>query len=96
MGFHYGYEKRKFDAEWTRLEQEYRAAGMNDRQIAVMKEYDWTWSQSGSSRSAVQQALNFIKMAQKARKIEGTEKLPLFCWEFSYFYKHNYRGRKLK
>ena len=26
--------------------------------------------QSGSSRSAVQQALNFIKMAQKARKIK--------------------------
>lgn len=43
MGFHYGYEKRKFDAEWTRLEQEYRAAGMDDRQIAAMKEYDWTW-----------------------------------------------------
>lgn len=40
---HYGYEKRKFDAEWTRLEQEYRAAGMDDRQIAAMKEYDWTW-----------------------------------------------------
>ena len=30
MGFHYGYEKRKFDTEWTRLEQEYRAAGMDD------------------------------------------------------------------
>ena len=43
MGFHYGYEKRKFDTEWTRLEQEYRAAGMDDRQIAAMKEYDWTW-----------------------------------------------------
>lgn len=43
MGFHYGYEKRKFDAEWTRLEQEYRAVGMDDRQIAAMKEYDWTW-----------------------------------------------------
>ena len=43
MGFHYGYEKRKFDAEWTRLEQEYRAAGMDDRQIAAMKEYDWSW-----------------------------------------------------
>lgn len=43
MGFHYGYEKRKFDAEWTRLEHEYRAAGMDDRQIAAMKEYDWSW-----------------------------------------------------
>ena len=43
MGFHYGYEKRKFDAEWTRLEQEYRASGMDDRQIAAMKEYDWIW-----------------------------------------------------
>ena len=43
MGFHYGYEKRKFDAEWTRLEQEYRAASMDDRQIAAMKEYDWSW-----------------------------------------------------
>ena len=27
--------------------------------------------QGGSSRSAVQQALNFIKMAQKARKIKA-------------------------
>lgn len=43
MGFHYGYEKRKFDMEWSRLEQEYRAAGMSDEQIADMKEYDWTW-----------------------------------------------------
>lgn len=43
MGFHYGYEKKKFDREWTRLEQEYRAAGMNDTQIAAMKEYDWSW-----------------------------------------------------
>ena len=39
MGFHYGYEKRKFDAEWTRLEQEYRAAGMDDRQIVVVKHF---------------------------------------------------------
>ena len=43
MGFHYGYEKRKFDKEWTRLEQEYRAAGMSDTQIAAMREYDWSW-----------------------------------------------------
>ena len=40
MGFHYGYEKKKFDKEWTRLEQEYRAAGMSDTQIAAMREYD--------------------------------------------------------
>ncbi len=43
MGFHYGYEKKKFDKEWTRLEQEYRAAGMSDTQIAAMREYDWDW-----------------------------------------------------
>ena len=43
MGFHYGYEKKKLETEWTRLKQEYRAAGMDDKQIAAMKEYDWTW-----------------------------------------------------
>ena len=37
------HEKRKFDKEWTRLEQEYRAAGMSDTQIAAMREYDWSW-----------------------------------------------------
>ncbi|EFE14181.1 RNA polymerase subunit sigma-70 [Clostridium sp. M62/1] len=43
MGFHYGIEKRKFDKEWEQLEQEYRTAGMNEEQIAAMKEYDWAW-----------------------------------------------------
>lgn len=43
MGFHYGIEKRKFDREWEQMEQEYRTAGMNEEQIAAMKEYDWAW-----------------------------------------------------
>lgn len=43
MSFHYGIEKRKFDKEWEQLEQEYRAAGMDDEQIAAMREYDWAW-----------------------------------------------------
>lgn len=43
MGFHYGMEKRKFDKEWEQLEQEYRAAGMTEEQIAAMWEYDWAW-----------------------------------------------------
>ena len=38
MGFHYGYEKRKFDAEWTRLEQEYRAAGISKVQFEFVRQ----------------------------------------------------------
>lgn len=43
MGFNYGYEKKKFDSRWKRLEVEYCDAGMTEEQIAAMKEYDWAW-----------------------------------------------------
>ena len=43
MGFNYGYEKKKFDSRWKRLEVEYCDAGMSEEQIAAMKEYDWAW-----------------------------------------------------
>lgn len=39
MGFNYGYEKKKFDSRWKRLEVEYCDAGMSEEQIAAMKEY---------------------------------------------------------
>ena len=39
----YGYEKKKFDSRWKRLEVEYCDAGMSEEQIAAMKEYDWAW-----------------------------------------------------
>lgn len=41
MGFNYGLEKKKFDAEWERLRREYRAAGMDEAAIQEMYEYDW-------------------------------------------------------
>ena len=31
MGFNYGYEKKKFDSRWKRLEVEYCDAGMSER-----------------------------------------------------------------
>ena len=34
MGFNYGYEKKKFDSRWKRLEVEYCDAGMSEEQIA--------------------------------------------------------------
>ena len=43
MGFNYGYEKKKFDSRWKRLEVEYCDAGMSEEKIAAMKEYDWAW-----------------------------------------------------
>ena len=43
MGFNYGYEKKKFDSRWKRLEVEYCDAGMSEEQIAAMKAYDWAW-----------------------------------------------------
>lgn len=43
MGFNYGREKRRFDKEWERLEEEYTAAGMPYEVIEHMKTYDWKW-----------------------------------------------------
>lgn len=41
MGFNYGLEKKKFDAEWEKLRKEYRAAGMDEAAIDAMYEFDW-------------------------------------------------------
>lgn len=43
MVFNYGREKRRFDKEWEQLQKEYAAAGMEEGDIAQMKEYDWEW-----------------------------------------------------
>ncbi len=43
MGFNYGREKRRFDKEWEQLQKEYAAAGMEESDIARMKEFDWEW-----------------------------------------------------
>lgn len=41
MGFHYGFEKKKFDADWKILRKEYESAGMSDESIQAMYEFDW-------------------------------------------------------
>jgi RNA polymerase sigma factor (sigma-70 family) len=41
MGFNYALEKKKFDKEWAKTEEEYIAAGMNCSAIEAMREYDW-------------------------------------------------------
>lgn len=43
MGFHYFYEKRKFELEWELLEKEYAAAGMEETAISLLKMFDWQW-----------------------------------------------------
>lgn len=43
MSFNYAKEKRKFDEEWTRLQEQYAKAGMNAEAIAQMKAFDWGW-----------------------------------------------------
>lgn len=40
MKFNYSYEKKKFEQEWTKLEREYKQAGMSDKDIQTMKEFD--------------------------------------------------------
>lgn len=40
MKFNYSYEKKKFEQEWAKLEKEYREAGMSDKDIQTMKEFD--------------------------------------------------------
>lgn len=41
MGFNYAAEKKKFETLWTRLQREYRAAGMSDEAIQKMHDFDW-------------------------------------------------------
>ena len=41
MGFNYAREKRRFDADWLKLADEYRAAGFNEVGIQAMRDFDW-------------------------------------------------------
>lgn len=40
MNFNYLYAKKKFEQEWAKLEKEYREAGMSNKDIQAMKEFD--------------------------------------------------------
>ncbi len=40
MGFNYGLEKKKFEAEWKKIRKEYEEAGMSEVAINAMYEYD--------------------------------------------------------
>ncbi len=40
MGFHYGFEKRKFTEEWKKLYREYKAAGMSEEDIQAIYAFD--------------------------------------------------------
>ena len=40
MGFNYGREKKKFDAEWKKKFAWYRAAGMSEDVIQTLHEFD--------------------------------------------------------
>ena len=41
MAFNYAKEKRSFDAQWLKLEDEYRAAGFDEAGIQAMRKFDW-------------------------------------------------------
>ena len=43
MSFNYAREKRKFDRAWEQLQMEYLEAGMDEKAIAQIKEFDWKW-----------------------------------------------------
>ena len=42
MGFNYAHEKARFDREWSKTQQTYRSAGMNEESIQAMHDFDWT------------------------------------------------------
>lgn len=42
MGFNYAHEKAKFDREWEKTQQIYRSAGMNEKSIQEMRDFDWS------------------------------------------------------
>ena len=41
MGFNYAKEKRSFDAEWIKLDEQYREAGFDAESIQMMRDFDW-------------------------------------------------------
>ena len=41
MGFNYAIEKAKFEREWTQLRVEYEKAGMSNKKINILHDYDW-------------------------------------------------------
>ena len=41
MGFNYAKEKLRFDEEWVKLADEYRAAGFDEAGIKSMRDFDW-------------------------------------------------------
>lgn len=40
MRFNYSYEKKKFEQEWAKLERKYKQAGMSNKDIQTMKDFD--------------------------------------------------------
>lgn len=42
MGFNYAHEKARFDREWEKTQQTYRAAGINEEAIQEMHDFDWS------------------------------------------------------
>ena len=42
MGFNYAHEKARFDREWSKTQQAYRSAGMNEESIQEMHDFDWS------------------------------------------------------
>ncbi len=41
MGFNNGSERKKFEAQWSRLRVEYAACGMDESMMIAMYEFDW-------------------------------------------------------
>ena len=41
MGFNYAAEKAKFEAEWRRTSAEFAQAGMSEKDIQSMRDFDW-------------------------------------------------------
>lgn len=54
MGFNYGYEKKKFDSRWKRLEVEYCDAGMSEVELSIfvqcLNPQNYAASANGCSR----------------------------------------------
>lgn len=46
MAFYYAKEKREFDHEWEQLREEYEAAGMLEKDIQELYEFDLQWFRS--------------------------------------------------
>ena len=75
MGFNYGLEKKKFDAEWDRHRKEYADAGMDASAIEEMYQFDLCAFRRRRNASIHEQSLTGFQTSDKGSVTEDRSPL---------------------